>query len=103
LITEADTDPLAARIWTEAIDLLASALATYSLLLAPDLIVIGGGLGAAGDRLFEPLRVALAARLLWVPTPPLRPAVLGDQAGCLGAAILAWRAAGVQPDWKAHA
>jgi glucokinase len=97
-------EALAQRIWNEAIDALATGLAFYSQLLDPAIVVLGGGLAEAGAALFEPLAAELAARLTFRPPPPLIPAALGSQAGCLGAAILAWRAAGDKTagtDWEA--
>lgn len=88
-------DAAAQRVWDEAVRALALALTTYTLLLDPTVIVLGGGLAGAGDALFEPLAAGLKARLAFREPPPLVPAALGDQAGALGAAILAWRAAGV--------
>lgn len=98
-------EALAQRIWNEAIDALATGLAFYSQLLDPAMVVLGGGLSHAGAALFEPLGTELAARLAFRPPPPLVPAALGSQAGCLGAAILAWRAAGDKTagtDWEAR-
>jgi glucokinase len=88
-------DPDASAVWDDAVRALGLALATYTLTLDPSLIVIGGGLSRAGDLLFEPVRTAFASRLAFRPPAPIVPAVLGDRAGCLGAAIYAWRAAGV--------
>jgi glucokinase len=85
----------ARAVWQEAIDALADALAMYVSLLAPELIVVGGGLSAAGDQLLHPLDAALDARLTFHRRPRLRRAALGDQAGRLGAALLAWERAGV--------
>ena len=81
----ADGDP----VWREAIDALAAGLAAYAVVMDPERIVVGGGLAAAGDALFEPLADALAARLTFTPAPPLVPAALGPDAGCHGAAIAA--------------
>ena len=54
----------------------------------PDLVVIGGGVSMAGDRLLEPARRAFARRLLAAPNrvvPTLDPATLGVRAGVIGA------------------
>lgn len=86
-------DPAAAQVWREAIEALSLGLATLTLLLDPAVIVLGGGLAAAGG-LFEPLGAALAGRLAWRPAPQLRPSLLGADGALLGAAILGFRAAG---------
>ena len=87
-------DPAARRVWADATDALGSALAWTVALLAPQAIVLGGGLARAGGLLLEPLSQALDRRLGLVPAPRLLPAALGDEAGCLGAALLAWEALG---------
>lgn len=56
----------------------------------PDVIVIGGGVAAAGDLLLDPARERLAARAL----PPMndvvvKTAALGPDAGMIGAATMA--------------
>lgn len=84
-------DPLAAEIWQQAVDALATALHTYVTICAPRLIVLGGGLAQSGDLLLSPLRDALAARLTFQRNPTLVRAALGDRAGLLGAALLAWQ------------
>jgi glucokinase len=86
-------DEVAARVWGEAVDALATALASYTLLLDPDLVVIGGGMAGAGQALFGPLGDRLRESLAWRPPPRLISAELGARAGCLGAAVVAWRLA----------
>ncbi|MEU7990953.1 ROK family protein [Streptosporangium canum] len=90
-------DPVAAEVWDDAVEALSLALATYTLLLDPSVIVLGGGLAEAGPLLSDPLADRLRKRLTFRAAPPLRPAALGVNAGMLGAALLGWRAAGV-PD-----
>jgi glucokinase len=85
-------DHTAATVWAEAVDALARALATYTSLLAPELIVIGGGMSAAGEVLLEPLRRRLAELLVWQQKPRIVAAVLGENAACLGAGLLARQA-----------
>ncbi|WP_371784174.1 ROK family protein [Streptosporangium subroseum] len=93
----ASGDPVAGEVWDDAVEALSLALATYTLLLDPSAIVLGGGLAEAGRLLSDPLAERLQSRLTFREAPPLRPAVLGVRAGMLGAALLGWRAAGV-PD-----
>jgi glucokinase len=82
-------DVAAATVWGEAVDALARALATYTSLLAPEVIVVGGGLSGAGEALLEPLRRRLRDLLVWQKEPRIVPALLGDNAACLGAGLLA--------------
>ncbi|MFB9850903.1 ROK family protein [Micromonospora andamanensis] len=82
-------EDLATRVWREAVEALADGLATGQALYDVETIVLGGGLAQAGAGLFDPLRVALRDRLTFHREPRLVPAVLGDEAGCLGAALLA--------------
>ncbi|KOG08358.1 MULTISPECIES: ROK family protein [Streptomyces] len=89
-----DGDPVAFRVWERATDALAEAFAVCATLLAPEVIVIGGGLSRAGELLLAPLRDAIDCRLSCQRRPELVQAALGTQAGCLGAGLLAWDAAG---------
>lgn len=60
--------------------------------LDPELVVIGGGLSAAGDLLLDPTRAALADRLpgrRYRTVPPVVVAACGPEAGMIGAATLA--------------
>lgn len=88
-------DPDASTVWDEALEALSFALASYTLLLDPSSIVLGGGLAEAGQALFDPLAERLQGRLTFRAAPPLRRAALGMDAGMLGAALLGWQAAGV--------
>lgn len=90
-------DDTAYAIWDEAVDGLAHAMSTTVALLAPDVIVIGGGLSDAGGQLFEPLQQRLASRLSLHAPPPVVPAALGGQAGCIGAGHLAFDRLGRNP------
>ncbi|HET6209436.1 MAG TPA: ROK family protein [Jatrophihabitans sp.] len=87
-------DPVAVRVFDEAIEALARALICYTVLLDPALIVVGGGLSLAGARLLDPLAAALADGLTWRPAPVLVAARFGADSGRVGAALLGWRAAG---------
>ncbi|WP_369368618.1 ROK family protein [Streptomyces sp. CG4] len=90
-------DPVAVAVWDEAVQALASALAVVSTVLAPERIVVGGGLAEAGNLLLAPLRTHLEQRLTFQLRPSVVPAELGDRAGCLGAGLLAWQAVGHEP------
>lgn len=83
-------DPVAARVWNEAVSALADGLLIALALLDTRLVVVGGGLSRARDTLFEPLRAVLAERATVQHVPRVEAAALGDDAGCHGAALLAW-------------
>jgi glucokinase len=82
-------DQIAVRVWNDAVEGLALALKSYISLLAPELVVLGGGVSAAGELLLEPLRESLRSKLKWQPEPVLALAALGENAACLGAGLLA--------------
>lgn len=86
-------DQVAQRIWDDAVLGLARALTSYISLLAPERVVVGGGLSAAGDSLLNPLRHQLQTQLVWQPHPDIVAAALGDNAACIGAGLLAREAA----------
>ncbi|MFC4014536.1 ROK family protein [Nonomuraea purpurea] len=88
----AEGDPPAVQVWDEAVEALALALATYTLLLDPATVVIGGGVSLAGDTLLVPLRERLGARLAFRRPPDVVASGLGIRAGLLGAGLLGWRA-----------
>jgi glucokinase len=63
----------------------------------PGLVVVGGGVSAVGDLLLEPARETLARSLVAAAhrsVPEIVPAVLGPEAGAVGAALLARRSDG---------
>jgi glucokinase len=82
-------EPDAVSVWTDAIGALADGLLIGIALYDPELIVLGGGLAESGSVLLDPLREALEKRRTFHRLPPLARAELGDEAGCLGAALLA--------------
>ena len=66
-------------------------LANLANIFNPELVVVGGGVVAAGDLLLEPARAVLRTRAL-PPAADVRvvKAELGSEAGMVGAAALAW-------------
>jgi glucokinase len=94
LITELAHDGDEAAIDTVALigRRLGVAIASFVNIFNPQVVVIGGGVMAAGDLLLEPARAEMAARAL----PPSRdeveivPAHFGVEAGMIGAAALAF-------------
>ncbi|MER7012237.1 ROK family protein [Saccharopolyspora sp. NPDC000359] len=84
-----DGDPAATEVWDDAVDALGQALIWLTAVLAPEVVVVGGGLSQAGPLLFGPLARRLAADWTLASAPRVVPAALGDRAGSLGAALLA--------------
>ncbi|MCZ0711027.1 ROK family protein [Microbacterium paraoxydans] len=82
-------DRVAADIWDSALDALTLSLAQLTAVVAPEAVVIGGGLSRAGGALFDELRTRLAARLSFHRLPALVPAELSGNAGLIGAALRA--------------
>lgn len=81
-------DPIARQVWQEAIEALADGIATLSLVVAPELVVVGGGLAVAGDDLTVPLARELERRTRVVAPARVTLAALGARAGVVGAAQL---------------
>lgn len=82
-------DERARKVWEDAVSALADGLVVLTTLMAPERIVIGGGLAQSGDFLLTPLAALLAERLCVQPAPPLVRAAHGMRAGLAGAALLA--------------
>jgi glucokinase len=82
-------DGRATRVWEDAVRALAEQLARLAAVLAPEAIVLGGGLAQAGPALFDPLGARLEALLSFHRRPALLRARLGDDAGLLGTALAA--------------
>lgn len=98
LVTEAarDGDAVAVAILTSVARRLGEGVAGLVNVLDPEVVVIGGGVGEAGDLLLGPLRAAYLAAVEGAdvrPEVPIVPARLGNDAGAIGAALLAIEAA----------
>lgn len=84
-------DKLAIEIWDETCRFLAIGIANVISLLAPEAVIIGGGISAAGDLLFVPLRRLLPQFVSMIPAEKINilPAELGGESGVCGALVLA--------------
>ncbi|TXS01672.1 ROK family protein [Streptomyces sp. col6] len=84
-------DPVALASFERAAQALAAGIAATATLVEIDIAVIGGGVAGAGDLLFAPLRTALRryATLSFVQQLTVVPAVMGNDAGLVGAAAAA--------------
>src|SRR6478609_40363 len=93
-ITQAavEGDPLAVELLAELGRWLGEGAASATALLDPALIVVGGGVAAAGDLLLVPARKAFSEQLSGRghrPEAPFVIAAMGNDAGMVGAADLA--------------
>ena len=84
-------DKLALEVMHETGELLGFGLANVINLLNPELIIVGGGMAAAGERLLGSARAAVDAHALKLSGGKCRivQAELGSRAGTLGAAVYA--------------
>lgn len=82
-------DVVARRIWTEAIEALAVVLSQLAAVLGSEAIILGGGLSQAGPALLDPLGELIGSSLSFHRRPQLLQAVLGQDAGLMGAALRA--------------
>jgi glucokinase len=95
LVTAARAGEPAARQELDALGrLLGRAVAGLANVFNPELVVIGGGFGAAGELLLEPARAVVAEEALpAAASVRIEPARLGPEAGVVGAGLLALAAA----------
>jgi glucokinase len=89
LALEGDADAVA--VLARAGEYLGAGITTLVNVLNPQLVVVGGGAAAAGELLLEPARRVVAERTMRPARDEVRivPAVLGADAGVIGAAALA--------------
>jgi glucokinase len=89
----AAAEPWALAVMERVGTRLGIAVASVVSVLDPSIVVIGGGAGDAASAFLLPAaRVALAANLMGAehrPLPPIVPALLGDDAGVIGAGLIA--------------
>jgi glucokinase len=92
-------DELALRLFNDAGHALGRAIGGFINVLAPDAIVIGGGLINAGDLLLAPARHAVAEIAFAIPASRCRivTAALGTDAGLIGAVAWAVRSFSGRP------
>lgn len=80
-------------LWLDSVRKLAICLASAINLLSPEAVIIGGGIGQAGDALLKPLSEFLG-HYEWRPggkRTPILTARFSDMAGAIGAAAFAFK------------
>jgi glucokinase len=82
-------DQPAIRSLARAGELIGLAIANVLIFLAPDRVVVGGGVAEAGALLLDPLRASVAHRARVAPLDRIEiaAAALGPSAGAIGAAL----------------
>ena len=85
-------DSLAVEIFAETGVYIGIALTSIAHILNPEVAIIGGGIAEAGESLlFEPIRNEFTRRAMDIPgMMKVVPATLGNRAGIVGAAMLAF-------------
>jgi predicted NBD/HSP70 family sugar kinase len=86
--------PVATEIWNSAIEVVAVGLANLAWIVAPGIVVVGGGVGMNGDLVLPIIRDGID-RFGPAEVPPIEVAnaALGDDAALAGAARW-WKAIG---------
>lgn len=84
-------DALAIEVLAMAGRALGVGVASLVHIFNPEIVAIGGGVATAGELLFAPMREAFAAQVMAAFREDLRivPSALGQDAGLLGAGVLA--------------
>ena len=82
-------DVIAQEIWKNAMASIATACQMLVTVLAPEVIIFGGGLSQSGNLLINPITKALADSLTFQRVPRLVIAHYGAQAGTIGCAMMA--------------
>lgn len=84
-------DAVAMDIFSRYVDQLSSAIASFTALLDPEVIALGGGVSLAGEFLLNPVRNSVMQKSFFKYPYEIVQAQLGNDAGIVGAASLIWR------------
>jgi predicted NBD/HSP70 family sugar kinase len=88
LVQLAETEnPIAREMVDEIVDMVSLAVAALSVILDPEVIVVGSGISSGTDEIIPQIQSRLSGRILRVPE--LVPSRLGENGVLLGAAELA--------------
>jgi glucokinase len=85
-------DPLSLEVLEQASQLIGHHLANLAHAFDPELFVLGGGLSSIGDLFLDPIRQSLERHVMdpaYLQDLRVLPAALGDDAGLIGAMVLA--------------
>lgn len=82
-----DGEAAAGQVLRAALDALVKVTGQVVEMLNPSLVVLGGGLAANRELVYEPFARELPGQVRFVPCPAVKPAELGVLAGLHGAAL----------------
>lgn len=84
-------DENALEIWDETVKFLAIGIGNAITIIAPQAVILGGGISMSGDILFDPLCRYLAQNVRMLPIEKVKilPAFWGGESGVCGALIMA--------------
>ncbi|HEY8562408.1 MAG TPA: ROK family protein [Pyrinomonadaceae bacterium] len=87
-------DRTAQAVWDETIEFLAIGLGNAITIIAPEAVVVGGGVAEAGELLLTPLRAEIEKNVTMLPIEKVEilKAYLGSDSGVCGALMLARQA-----------
>ena len=88
MVRRLDDDPQARGIWSRSVRALACGIVSLVNVFDPSTVIVGGGMIAAGEKLFAPLRAEME-KVEWRPhgqAVRVVPAAGGEYAGAIGAA-----------------
>jgi len=90
-----DGDILAREVWDETVYYLAIGIGAVISILAPEVVILGGGVSLAGDQLLKPLTEQVKSRSKLLPADKINilQAALAGDSGVYGTLFLAQRAA----------
>lgn len=90
-------DGLARRVWDEMIYFLSIGIGNVITILAPEAVILGGGVAASGEQLLGPLRplVEQRARMIPVERVQILQAALAGESGLHGALVIARQASAI--------
>ena len=85
-----ENDPVAAEVFDRYAWYLACTINNVTCMIDPEMVVLGGGISHAGQFLLNSVRKYTPGLLLYktLPSPEIRLASLGNEAGIIGAAML---------------
>lgn len=93
-----DGDRVAREVWDESVLYLSIGIANIFSLLAPEAVILGGGVSASGEQLLGPLRPLVRERASMMPPEKISivRAALGAESGLCGAVVVARRGLGAK-------